>query len=200
MIAEGTLGKTRPAHLCRCSCGKERLVRDGALTRGESISCGCYQSEVVSAAARKRNTTHGANRTRLHRIWHGMLTRCNDPENEDYGGRGISVCPEWHDFAVFQTWALANGYRDDLQIDRFPNNDGNYEPGNCRFATNKDNNRNRRDNVLLTAWGATKTIAEWAEDSRCLISYDSLVYRVGKGKWDHERAISTPSRQHKKKL
>lgn len=91
------------------------------------------------------------------------------------------MCPEWHDFAVFREWALANGYADGLSIDRFPNNDGNYEPGNCRWATPAQQNRNTRVNRMLTAFGETKCITDWAADPRCRVTLRGLNLRLARG-------------------
>jgi len=89
---------------------------------------------------------HGKSKTKIYHVWSGMLRRCNNPKSKaykNYGGRGIAVCSEWHDFLVFKKWALSHGYDESLQIDRI-NNDGNYEPSNCRFVTRSINHQNRR--------------------------------------------------------
>ncbi|MBO7171268.1 MAG: hypothetical protein J6W28_08845, partial [Clostridia bacterium] len=110
--------------------------------------------------------THGQTHTRLHHIWHGIKQRCLNPKSyiyKNYGGRGITVCDEWRDsFEVFYGWAMANGYADDLTIDRIDVN-GNYEPLNCRWATSKEQGNNRRTNHLLTYKGQTRTTQEWAD-------------------------------------
>lgn len=114
-----------------------------------------------------RNWTHGAcyRNSRLYSIWRTMIHRCENPKREkykDYGGRGITVCPEWHDPNVFMDWAESNGYKDGLQLDRIDNNK-NYEPSNCRWVTPKENSRNRRNTKFLTVNGETKCVAEWCE-------------------------------------
>jgi hypothetical protein len=99
---------------------------------------------------------------------------------------------KWRDCNVcFRDWPLANGYRDDLTIDRFPNQNGNYEPRNCRWVGSREQARNKRTNRLLTAFGETKSMVDWAEDGRCVATYRVLKCRLKRG-WSHDRAITEP--------
>jgi len=121
-----------------CDCGKEVIVPSGNLRGRPSASCGC------------KRRPHGGFGTRLYGVWSSMRRRCLNPNNpgyKDYGGRGIKICDEWSDFANFRDWAIKNDLDKGTQIDRI-DNDGNYEPSNCRVATPAKNNQNRRDTKL----------------------------------------------------
>lgn len=147
---------------CKCDCGKELKVRGSNLTSGTSNSCGCYQKDKVKEVKYK----HGKSDSRLFRIWAQMKDRCsnsNGKQFKDYGGRGISVCDEWlNNFSAFQKWAEDNGYNDDLTIDRI-DNDGIYEPGNCRWCTRKEQSNNTRRNRKITYNGISYNISQIVE-------------------------------------
>lgn len=128
--------------LCKCDCGNYTSVYVSKLTTGKTKTCGC------SRTTDPHNYKHGLRHTRLYRIWANMKTRCYnkmDPHYSRWGGRGVKICNEWiNDFKAFYDWAIKNGYQDNLSIDRI-NNDGNYEPNNCRWATIKQQNNNKRN-------------------------------------------------------
>ena len=138
---------------CRCSCDNHTIidVNQIDLKRGDTISCGCVSSEFLT----KLNTTHGKSKTRLSRVWRGMLGRCYTKTAggyKNYGERGITVCDDWrNDFQAFYDWAMANGYDEnapfgECTIDRIDVN-GNYEPSNCRWISNKEQQKNKRKKI-----------------------------------------------------
>lgn len=143
--------------------------------------------EVIIMPAR----SHGDTGTRLHRIWQNMKARCYGKysrEYENYGGRGIVVCDEWRNsYEKFKEWAISNGYDENLTIDRI-NTDGNYEPSNCRWITNKEQQNNKRDNVCYEFNGEIKTLAQWSEELG--ICYKTLQKRIRN--WGVERAFTEP--------
>lgn len=146
---------------CICDCGNDFTTASVYLLSGVTKSCGCLASEIVS----KRMFKHGMSNEKLYSVWANMLGRCNNPNDHaytNYGGRGIQVCAEWHDFIPFIDWTTNNGYAEGLEIDRI-DNDGWYSPSNCRFVTAKQNLRNTRSNKHVTYDGKTMIIAEWAE-------------------------------------
>ena len=175
---------------CRCDCGKIVNVRQDCLSRQVTTSCGCKMLENQHKQMSRR-TKHGMCKTRIYRIWIGMKQRCYSPKATgyaDYGGRGITVCSDWtNDFMAFYHWAMENGYTDDLSIDRIDVN-GNYEPSNCRWATNSQQRSNQRQ-ISLTHNGQTHTVREWARITG--IKYETLLYRLHKG-YSVDKVLSPP--------
>ena len=158
-------GKRQTYYACQCDCGNVKVIRADALVSGCTVSCGCKKREQdrLNLTA---NHSHKMSGTRLYNIWSGLKGRCNnpnDPRYDRYGGRGISVCDEWNtSFQSFYDWAINNGYSEELTIDRI-DNDGNYEPSNCRWSTNKEQCNNRATNINIKIGNATKTLTEWCE-------------------------------------
>ena len=179
----------------RCDCGNNSTVKLTAVRNGKSKSCGCYRDKMSSIRASELTKTHDLSKHPIYRVWTGMRSRCKYPSSssyKNYGGRGIKVCDEWEkDFIIFYNWAIVNGWKEGLQLDRI-NNDGNYEPSNCQFVSRKENIDNRRITVSMTAFGETKTIREWSLDKRCKCSYGSLLYRI-QNNWKPEIALNKPT-------
>lgn len=195
--------------LCQCSCGKPPfLVFQNALLTGKTLSCGCVRSEraskrfmkhghsATSVAERSDGTSYfsdGNRQTLTFTGWMAMLQRCSNPNNvgyRRYGARGIKVCERWQKFENFL--ADMGERRPGLTIDRI-DVDGNYEPGNCRWATMKEQARNKSNNVMLTHNGQTKCLDEWANDpSRPAgLSAKAFIGRIGEG-WTIEEALLVP--------
>jgi hypothetical protein len=137
------------------------------------------------------------NTNRLYKIYECMKTRCynhNRKNYDRYGGRGITVCDEWlNNYDAFCDWALSHGYNDKLSIDRI-NNDGNYEPDNCRWATNMEQARNKSNNIWIEKDGIRQTAKDWC--NQLGISYTTFINRLRRG-WDYERALNTPIKKQK---
>jgi hypothetical protein len=180
--------------LCRCDCGKTKIIRGSSLTSGNTKSCGCYAKELV-----KTNfSTHNLAKHPLYKIWANMKSRCENHKNinfSNYGGRGIKVCEEWQEFKPFYDWAISNGYEKKLNIDRI-NNDGNYEPKNCRWVSPKVNSSNKRNNINFTYKNKTLCLKEWAEELN--LDYILLYNRIIKRKWNFEKAIKTPIMENRR--
>ena len=173
---------------CRCECGKTVIVSGEALRRGTTRSCGCLQKDTVGSLRR----THGRWRSKLYHIWNSMIQRCENSKDKHYhlyGAEGKTVCDEWHDFQAFYDWAMANGYKEGLTIERIDGTKG-YSPENCRWATKKEQANNTRRNHLITYNGKTQTMAQWADEYK--IKYKTLNSRINTLKGDIERALNTP--------
>ena len=162
---------------CLCVCGNKFITHRCSLVGGHTNSCGCLQKEVLL----KTSITHGMSGTRIYEIWSDMRSRCNLTTNQNYyryGGRGIKVCSEWdglNGFANFYEWAMQNGYKDILSIDRIDNN-GGYSPENCRWSDMMTQCNNRRNSKFLEYNGQTKTLAQWVRELN--LNYTRTYHRV----------------------
>lgn len=165
---------------CRCDCGKGAVVYGQDLARGRTLSCGCLQTE--------RRFQHGKADSPTYAIWQMMLQRCENPTNKsypNYGGRGIFVCDEWHDFAKF--YADMGDRPDGLSLER-KENSGPYVKWNCIWASITDQNNNTRRNRLIEFRGETKTIAQWAEITG--LEWTTIRSRLDHYGWDVEHALT----------
>jgi hypothetical protein len=178
--------------ICRCDCGTEKTYVCKDIISGKVVSCGCHAKEIA--------TKHGDSNTNLYKTWSNMKRRCynkNCHNYNNYGGRGITVCQEWlNDYAIFKEWALSRGYDRGLSIDRI-NNNGNYEPSNCRWATAKVQNSNKRyrpkggQNKKRLIWeinGTTKPASEWCNEYG--VSMPMVRYRINKNGMTPQEALT----------
>ncbi|WP_049041837.1 hypothetical protein [Clostridium sporogenes] len=181
---------------CKCDCGNETIVDGSSLRGGNTKSCGCLAIEKSTERVVCLTATHKMSNTRIFRIWYGVKIRCEKPYSknyDNYGGRGIKICDEWSDtekgFMNFYNWSMANGYNKRLSIDRIDVN-GNYEPNNCRWITNKEQQRNKRNNHLITYNNKTKCLIEWASIYNILP--ETIQMRISRYNWSIEKALTTP--------
>lgn len=149
--------------LCRCSCENktERIIKSGSLCSGHTKSCGCLYRETRQSSA----TTHGCSSDPIYQCHKGMMARCYDKTHvsySKYGGRGVTVHLPWHDVEQFKK-DMPPRPTPDHTLDRFPNRRGNYEPGNVRWATHTEQQRNMKSNVYITFEGQTRCLQEWSE-------------------------------------
>lgn len=183
--------------LCRCECGKMKEVTLPHLRQGSVRSCGCLAKEAASkrgclSKIGERAYKHGdSHHNHLYGVWGAMKRRCYNPHvayYELYGGRGIEVCRQWHDYLSFKTWALSSGYRQGLTLDRI-NPDGNYEPSNCRWITIQEQQRNRRNNRYYEYHGKFYTVKEIAE--MVGLKPRTIQGRIERG-WIIDNVVETP--------
>lgn len=173
-------GKSSTWLNCQCECGNMKVIRFDYVINGRTKSCGCYRKDNAMKQS-KNKKTHKHSNTRLHTIHRAMKRRCYDERIEkykNYGARGIKVCDEWlNDFESFYNWSHANGYNDTLTIDRIDNN-GNYEPNNCRWVDQYTQQNNRTNNIQVEYQGKTQNISQWSKELN--ISYGKLYNRIVK--------------------
>lgn len=192
-------GKKWTFAYCDCDCGtKGHRAYRHCITGGRTTSCGCYHRERSSQVCVARNRTHGESRSRLYNTWCGIIGRCEaeaEPAYQDYGGRGIKVCAEWRQsYPAFAKWARENGFRPELTIDRI-DNDGDYSPENCRWATMRAQSRNRRSTIRVQWNGQSRLLIELCEE----LGVDANLVRVRLRVlgWDVRRALTAPVRSRR---
>lgn len=173
---------------CQCQCGNIVNVRGSDLRNGKTKSCGCLKNEETSMRFKK----HGLKNHRLYGVRIKIISRCqniNDKDYKNYGGRGIKIYDEWlNDFMSFYNWAIENGYKEGLTIERIDVN-GNYEPSNCTFIENKNQSLNWRRSLKYTYNGETKDIRYFA--NKYNVNYYALRARLTNYHWDIKKAIET---------
>lgn len=179
---------------CKCDCGNENhITRYNALKRQNTKSCGCIRKEKPS------NLSHGLRDTKLYNVWANMKQRClneKNPSYKYYGGRGITICDEWaNDFHCFYSWAMCNGWNDELEVDRIDNNMG-YSPENCRIVSHKQNCRNQNRTILVPYNGEQKPLIELCD--QLSLSYGRISQRIYKLKMPLDKALSHQKFSRKK--
>lgn len=178
-------------YLCKCDCGNECIVSGTSLIKNRTMSCGCYRNNRI----KHLNLRHGGCKTKLYGVWNTMRQRCENQNTEHYklyGGRGINVCEEWHDFANFKHWAEITGYKPGLTIDRIDPNKG-YFPENCKWSTMKEQSNNRRNNLKVDYNGKLLTVQEIAAMTG--LSRQTIELRIHKG-YTPKEIVETPKGKH----
>lgn len=191
-------GRMRRYGVFRCRCGHWFDANIEHVNRGATRSCGCLQQEAARKSGRN-NARHGMVFTPTYRSWAGMIARCsirNSRVYSRYRGRGISVCERWR--ASFAYFLEDMGERPEATSIERIDNDGNYEPGNCKWATRIEQGSNKRNNRILTIDGVSRTMAEWSRESGA-VGYKTIKDRLRHG-WNHSEAVFSPLRQIPKAL
>ncbi len=181
-----------------CLCGRSKEISISSVISGATRSCGCLHMERCKSGLNR--TIHGDARhgriKRVFNIWRGILNRCKTdriPAYNYYKKRGIKVCFEWgKSYLAFRKWAYSNGYKDNLSIDRI-NNNGNYDPMNCRWVTSKEQARNRKTSKFLIFKKQKKTCAEWSDITG--LSQGLICARIKILRWSIEKTLSTPAKE-----
>lgn len=186
--------------LCLCDCGTKKVIMQPSLRSGDARSCGCLHAEIRGAMSRTHGHAKQGNQSCEYRTWSRMIFRCENPKDKrwkDYGGRGIRICKRWRN--SFEQFLLDMGPRPSAihSIDRFPNNDGNYEPGNCRWATRAQQANNSRANRKIKFSGRLLTVREWEDELG--FNRATLHARLNMLGWSVEKALTTPVRPIKKR-
>lgn len=180
------IGYHRYHYQCRCICGTVKVLSDTEIRMGTK-SCGCLIRDVLM----ERNYKHGMCDSTEYQSWSDMIKRCTNPNAagwKHYGGRGIKVCERWKSFQNFLD-DLGQKPTSKHTIDRYPNVNGDYEPSNTRWATKKEQGRNKRDNRLITVEGVTRCVSEWNEVMK--LPYGTINNRLFYG-WEEQESVTTP--------
>lgn len=180
-----------------CECGKTHKARMHHVKEGSTTSCGCYQKESVADRSWKHGNAARGEHSIEYSVWRAIISRCHNPKAtgySEYGGRGISVCDRWR--KSFEHFLADMGQRSSIKnsIDRFPNMNGNYEPGNCRWATAREQAMNRRSTRFIEIDGRTLCLSDWSKEAG--ISVQLLHIRIAQG-WPKERWLE-PAKSQKK--
>jgi hypothetical protein len=180
-------GQVNRMILCKCDCGKEKVIRLVHLKNNKIRSCGCLNG-------RER---HGLSSTKLYKVWLGIRNRCYRPSYSEwhlYGGKGIKLCDEWNNsFHAFYDWCLANGWKDGLHTDRIDSNK-DYEPTNCRFVTPLVNVCNISTTIYAKHNGGMASLRLLVEQAGKSKDYHTIRCRFKRG-WSAKRAIETPIKE-----
>lgn len=189
LLPVGKHGKSASYQVCACRCGKYSAVSTASLVKRTSVSCGCFRRESTTA----NKTTHGHSHSSEYRSWEAMRHRCDNkthPKHRIYGGRGIGYCDRWKEFSnFFQDIGLKPG--PEYTLDRYPDKNGNYQPGNCRWADKREQANNTRTNRMVTINGKTDTLANWVR--RYKQNYFRVKSRINRG-WEPLLALTHPTR------
>lgn len=175
-------GQTNRTILCKCDCGSTKEIRLLHLVRGRITTCGC--------------TRHGGSGSKLHNTWRGMLNRCRNASYVNanrYIDRGITVCKEWQKYPAFEKWALSNGFKEGLTIDRINNNLG-YSPDNCRFVSQFLNNCNKEKTLIIDYNGHKVPLKILVHGTELERHYHTIYGRIKRG-WNPKKAVDTPIRK-----
>lgn len=185
---------SRTKWLCRCDCGADTVVRADALASGATQSCGCLQKELAAEKLLKRTLTHGDAASREHAIWRSMKNRCLNPKTPDfqwYGRRGIRVCDTWRNSYEAFVADMGRAPTPKHSIDRI-DNDGDYSPENCRWATRREQGNNKRNNRKIEYGGQIYTLSELARKAGLKVT--TLIMRLDQYHWPIEQAVEAPLR------
>lgn len=179
----------------KCECGNIGFARLSDIKKGNTTSCGCYKDEFFTKHGFDKKTSKYK---RIYNIYLYIKKRCynrNCKSYNNYGGRGIIMCKDWFDnFLSFSTWSLNNGYSDNLTIDRI-NNNGIYEPNNCRWVDMKTQANNKRNNVHITKDGITMNLTQWCH--KLGLNYGTYKSRRRAG-WNIDKSLFKSVKHHKK--